>query len=73
MNVVSPVEVGGSVTRLVVVVEGELVTGAERNESIRENMIKLITVQRVMLTCQQEVQSRLVSSQNPNPWKSARL
>lgn len=41
VNVVSPVEVGGSVTRLVVVVEGELVTGAERNESIRENMIKL--------------------------------
>lgn len=51
VNVVSPVEVGGSVTRLVVVVGGELVTGAERNKPIRENMIQLITVQRVMLTC----------------------
>lgn len=40
---VSPVEVDGSVTLLlVVVVGGELVTGAERNKPIRDKLIKLI-------------------------------
>lgn len=41
LNMVSPVEVDGSVTLLLLVVGGELVTGAERNKPIRDKMVKL--------------------------------